>query len=150
MLLTSVTCKQLNVAHQSYSCYGIYTLACKQHSYETIPGATKRPKCPLYENKKRSVGQNVDIWICEKCHFLTYIPLRWVRGFGCNGVWGSSIEPHTHLQRWFLGKVVPTSRNLLQIVDLCLGISRKKGVKNSFASKFLPVIHVIYWFEIDF
>ena len=41
-------------------------------------------------------------------------------------VWGPSLEPHTYLQGWFLGKVVPMARDFLQKVDPCLGISDNK------------------------
>ena len=47
-------------------------------------------------------------------------------GLVVTGVWGPSLEPHTHLQGWFLGKVVPMARDFLQKVDPCLGISRNK------------------------
>ena len=45
-------------------------------------------------------------------------------GLVVTGVWGPSLESHTHLQGWFLGKVVPMARDFLQKVDPCLGISR--------------------------
>ena len=56
--------------------------------------------------------------------FLMTPPGGGVLRFGCDG--GVRPEPstHTHLQGWFLGKVVPMARDFLQKVDPCLGISR--------------------------
>ena len=56
----------------------------------------------------------------------------WVPGGGylglvVTGVWGLSLEPHTIFRWWFLGKVVPMSRDFLQKVDPCLGIVHWSG-----------------------
>ena len=45
-------------------------------------------------------------------------------GLVVTGVWGASLKPHTHLQGWFSGKVVPMARDFFQKVDPCLGISQ--------------------------
>ena len=83
---------------------------------------------------------------------------RGYSGLVVTGVWGPSLEPHTHLQEWFWGKVVPMARDFLQKVDPCLGIScnkwtlyqgfiylRYRSTKSSFQKA--SVLHRAYFYS---